>query len=543
MKRFITILAVGVMALGLSSVAYANYCSFDAVPSATLLFPFVAYDYEGGFDGQTTQFAITNVSAEAQIVHITVWSDYSVAILDFNIVLTGYDVARMNIRDILGFGLLPTEDAATGRDDNIWMHLISSSAPYYGDNSGDTPFDDGPYSSHNELLTTTVGYTNLPDPEPAGTYPALGLNMLCNPFDLPGQPAYIASPSNYVDPIPQGTLDIFEGYLKASQTASKSYVTCASSSLNGSLYDFPADPWFITRDSGPVWLYITADVVRACNKDLPDGAATTYFNSDRLTTEGVIDNNVLIGDAIWLNNENRFSEADLAVHLESDPAAVGPTFYERYLVAGTADYREPLPTAWAFRYQLNTDAGINTWIRAFKASTNNRTVLDLGSVRNSATGVVNWGNISVPGPATLYASVCIPYTYWAWDEDENCNSVTSEEDPWSGGPAAPIRPVPNLLPLETQEVSVDQFFLVGQSDGDAFGWLLFAWPESNFASAGVDSDLYQTWMGVKYSGFGDYTAAVSGAVMANYNCNINETVPEFNLGQYSFNPPAGPPTE
>ncbi|HSO22699.1 MAG TPA: hypothetical protein VLT81_07315 [Chondromyces sp.] len=548
MKRFLTIAVVGVMALGLSSVAYANYCSFDAVPSATLLFPFVAYDYEGGFDGQTTQLAITNVSAEAQIVHITVWTDYSVAILDFNIVLTGYDVARMNIRDILGFGLLPTEDDATGRNDNIWQHLISSSAPFYGDNSGGTPFDDGPYSSHNELLTTTVGYTNLPDPEPAGTYPSLGLDMRCNPFALGppySRPAYIASPSNYVDPIPQGTLDIFEGYLKASQTAAKSYVTCATTpSLNGSLYDFPADPWFITREDGPVWLYVTADVVRACNKDLPDGAPTTYFNADRTTTEGVIDDNVLIGDTIWLDSLNRFSEADHAVHLEADPGFQGvATFYERYLVAGTADYREPLPTAWAFRYQYLPEVGINTWVRAFKASTFNRTVLDLASVRSSTTLVANWGQISVPGPATLYASVCIPYTYWAWDEDENVNTVTSEEDPWSGGPAAPIRPVPNLLPLETQEVAIDQFFLVGQGDGDAFGWLLFAWPETNIGSAGLADDYYQTWMGVKYSGFGDYTAAMSGAVMANYNCNVNETVPLFNLGQYSFNPPQGPPTE
>ena len=171
MKRFLTIAVVGVMALGLASTVYANYCSFDAVPAATLLFPFVAYDYEGGFDGQTTQLAITNVSAEAQIVHITVWTDYSVAILDFNIVLTGYDVARMNIRDILGFGLLPTEDAATGRTDNIWQHLLAPTAPYYGSNAGDTPFDDGPYSSHNDLLGSsfTPPYTTLPDPEMAGS--------------------------------------------------------------------------------------------------------------------------------------------------------------------------------------------------------------------------------------------------------------------------------------------------------------------------------------------------------------------------------------
>jgi hypothetical protein len=285
------------------------------------------------------------VSSEAQIVHITIWSDYSVAIVDFNIVLTGYDVARMNIRDILGFGLLPTEDADTGRDDNIWQHLISSTAPYYGNNAGDEPFDDGPYSSHNQLLgaSPSVNYTNLPDPDPAGTYPTLGLDMRCNPFALGppySRPAYIASPINYVDPIPQGTLDVFEGYIKASQTAAKSYVNCS-----GGLIEFPSDPWFIVREDGPAWVYVTADVVQACNKDLPDGQADTYFAIPRASTEGVIDSNVLIGDVIWLNSMDRFSEADHAVHLEADAAWTGPTFYNRYIDGiNTADYREPLPT-------------------------------------------------------------------------------------------------------------------------------------------------------------------------------------------------------
>jgi hypothetical protein len=451
----------------------------------------------------------------------------------------------MNIRDILGFGLLPTEDAATGRNDNIWQHLIASTAPYYGNNAGDEPFDDGPYSSHNQLLGTspTVNYTNLPDPDPAGTYPTLGLDMRCNPFTL-GAPysrtAYIASPINYVDPIPQGTLDVFEGYIKASQTASKSYVNCT-----GGLIEFPSDPWFIVREDGPVWVYVTADVVNGCNKDLPDAEAATYFALPRGgNNDGVIDENVLVGDVIWLNSLDRFSEADNAVHLEADTAWAGPTFYNRYVDGvNTADYREPLPTAWAFRYQLNTEAGINTWVRAFKASTDNRTVYDIADSRGLSPypyAGYSWGDVDL-GPAALYASSCVPYTYWAWDEDENVNTVDAGEDPWSGT-EAPIRPVPNLLPLETQEVEIEQFFLVGQSDGDAFGWLLFAWPGSNGAVApDGDDDLFQTWMGVKYSGFGDYTAALSGAVMANYNCNSNEIVPVFNLGQYSFNPPAGPP--
>ena len=38
---------------------------------------------------------------------MTVWTDFSAAILDFNILLTGYDVISMNIRDILINGQLP----------------------------------------------------------------------------------------------------------------------------------------------------------------------------------------------------------------------------------------------------------------------------------------------------------------------------------------------------------------------------------------------------------------------------------------------------
>ncbi len=494
MKRFLTMAVVGVLALGLSSVAYANYCSTDVVPAATLLFPFVAYDYDGGFDGATTQFAITNVSSEAQIVHITVWSDYSVAILDFNLTLTGYDVARMNIRDILGGGFLPTEDpTGTGglaRFDNIWATT----------NAGGTPFDDGPYSTHNETHNPAITINNLPLPE------ATAPTLLCDPA------VYVSSPVNYVTPIDADTLLLFKGYLEASMAGSNSYWENCSGSP-GSI-SFPT--WFVERVDGPAWLYITADVVRTCNKDLPDNQALTYFATDRATTGGVLDDNVLVGDVIWLNNTDRFSEADNAVHLESDPNAdMFPTFYERYLDVGTADYREPLPTAWAFRYQLNVDAGINTWIRAFKASTTFRTVLDLGST------TTNFGNITTPGPSALYANSCIPYTYYAWDEDEQVNSFSSSEDPWSGGLEDPIRPVPNLLPLETQEVDVSQFFLVGQADGDAFGWLMFVWPASN----GYQGDLYQTWMGVKYSGFGDYTAGLSGAVLANFNCDRSQVLP------------------
>ena len=58
---------------------------------------------------------------------------------------------------------------------------------------------------------------------------------------------------------------------------------------------------------------------------------------------------------------------------------------------------------------------------------------------------------------------------------------------------------------------------------------MFVWPESN----GYTGDQYQTWMGVKYSGFGDYTAALSGAVLANANCDSGQVLPGLGIGMYS----------
>jgi len=519
MKRFLTVALMGVLALGLTSTVYANLCSTDVVPAATLLFPFVQYDYE--VENNTTLLAITNVSSEAQIVHITVWTDYSVAILDFNVILTGYDVVTMNIRDILRDGKLPgwTDGTPEYNRDTIWEE----------NNGGPTrtPWDDGPVSDFNELGNYDFGVNNLPYPESTWDGVVVGppLEYLdCDP-DF-----WISSPNNYDQLIGNAFLDTLEGYLKASQTADKWYEDCSSAPVTITNPDTLEEPWFIMRDSGPVWMYVTADVVNTCNKLLPD-VDLAYWAT-------VQTDNVLMGDVIWLDSANGFSETDNAVHLEADISLAstpvggisGPptTFYYRYNLAEPSDFREPMPTAWAFRYMwTNPDAGptqANTWIRAFKAGTESAIVEDL-----------NDGEIDDPGPAELYASACIPYTYYAWDEAENVNSVDSEENPWSGDTDEPV-PVPNLLPLETQQVNIKQFFIVGDDEG-AFGWMLFVWPRSNTDAlvSGVDPagyDQYQTWMGTQIKAFGAFSAGKSGAVMANWNCDSNEILPQLGLDKY-----------
>ena len=528
MKRFLTLALVGVLALGLASTAYATYCANDVVPASTLLFPFVQYDYVAGLagnNGATTLFAITNVSNRAQIVHITLWTDYSIAILDFNVVLTGYDVQTINIRDILRDGILPYE----GTGANIWEE----------DNDGGSPADIGPFSSNNQLLPAAIdawfAAVGLPNPEPTWNG-VLGSDfpLDCDPLD------WEASPNWYADnlPIDGGTLANFRNFLEASMTADTWYANCVAPTAVGwpatadpldvlTASDFdPAlpTPWWIDGYVHPAWMYITADVVGACNKDLPDGDADLYFGA----TTGVAYDNVLMGDVMWLDPADEaggvnFSEADNAVHLEAflgnggvaDDNGDPTTFYSRYhaavVGAAQADGREPLGTAWGLRYlhAPNVADAANTSIRAWKGSTNQGLVQDLSN-----------GSYTV-GPDELYANSCTPYTYYSWDEDENIVGVSGGFiPPWSGEDPQPL-PQPNLFPLETQEVPARQFYLVGEPDL-AFGWMLFIWPRSNTVNAagatGVDSDQYQTWMGVKYQAFGNSSSAFGALQMANYNC-------------------------
>ena len=467
MKKFLSVALAGVLVLGLSSVVYANICAFDPVPAATLLFPFVAFDYNNPIDGTTTLFAITNVSNEAQIVHVTLWTDYSVAVLDFNIVLSGYDVQTMNIRDILIAGTLPV----TGTSGSLVI-------------AGPTPSDDGPVEVSSNGLLTPDGTDTL---NIAGRCPS-------------SSPSYPGLYGNGLDVI---TRAVLQSYLQGSQNAYKEHTDCA-----GTDYQLQPSDWFQNRSTNDAtWMYITADVVYSCNKDFPDEAAA-YWND-------ILDSNVLIGDMLWVDAAARYSEADNAVHIEADSNIDSVvmldslrrplTFYHRY--SGGVDNREPLPTAWAFRYVGAGIPNFGTMIRTWKGSTLYPFIQDL---------VID----DPSNPSYFAAKDCLAYTYYAWDEDENV--ITVDENPWSFPGSPEVRP--NLIPLETQEVSIDQFNTV-----DAFGWMLFIWPQANYDSQDqYTTDIYQTWMGVKYVYY-DYSMFHSGAVMSNYICFPTQVLPRLGV--------------
>lgn len=80
-------------------------CDISVAPAATLLLPYFDVNLVNGQEDDTL-FTVTNVSNLPQIAHVTVWTDRSYPVLDFNIFLTGYDVQSISMFDVLVNGQL-----------------------------------------------------------------------------------------------------------------------------------------------------------------------------------------------------------------------------------------------------------------------------------------------------------------------------------------------------------------------------------------------------------------------------------------------------
>ncbi|MFN2441486.1 MAG: hypothetical protein ABR517_02260 [Thermoanaerobaculia bacterium] len=89
-------------------------CDIALQPAATLLLPY--FEVEVGEARNTaadTNFTIVNTSPLPQIAHITLWTDWSFPVIDFNIFLTGYDVQGISLYDLIVRGQIPPTSNAT----------------------------------------------------------------------------------------------------------------------------------------------------------------------------------------------------------------------------------------------------------------------------------------------------------------------------------------------------------------------------------------------------------------------------------------------
>lgn len=78
-------------------------CDIGVAPAATLLLPYFEVDLASR-TGENTIFTITNTSNVEQVAHITLWTDFSFPVIDFNVFLTGYDVQSLSLYDIIALG-------------------------------------------------------------------------------------------------------------------------------------------------------------------------------------------------------------------------------------------------------------------------------------------------------------------------------------------------------------------------------------------------------------------------------------------------------
>jgi len=91
-------------------------CDISVAPAATLLLPYFDVNLANG-QADDTLWTVTNVSNLPQIAHVTVWTDRSYPVLDFNIFLTGYDVQSISMFDVLVNGRLSGLDGTTSDED------------------------------------------------------------------------------------------------------------------------------------------------------------------------------------------------------------------------------------------------------------------------------------------------------------------------------------------------------------------------------------------------------------------------------------------
>jgi hypothetical protein len=473
MKKIFAVTLVAALAMFAGS-AYANFCARDVVPASTLLVPYAAVSMNGSVpnpSGATTILSVTNTSHEATIIHITVWNAISDAVLDFDEVLSGYDVWLINFRDLLSgnWSAFDTTRSAT------WSGNTGQRIPFEWGPDGRSPY--GTIPAPFPKTGSTDWARGLPTPQPTNATPAAGCNM---PFGN-------AVGAQYAPVV----VDKLQEPLFA-----RGHLGCGTQKVGRHGND-----WLASLTDNPLFFYVTVDNFRVCNLIFQDEVG--YFLNNYAYE------NVLIGEIYWLDASKNFSEATPAVHIESDLGSElsFPTT-EFYLekAADPATYLEPLATAFGFKYYNG------------------------GGVTSSVIVWKNFWEFSIPlNNPFLNVNDCGAYLYYAWDDDEHVitRGVTCPVSPCEGADIDP-----NEFPFETQLVGINSanFDLPAAS-----GWMLLVFPPSydaNFWLAGGDPTPnatllnrdYQAWVGTRIE-YGTYSMGLEAATMANAHCFPDQRLP------------------
>jgi hypothetical protein len=471
-------LILGLALALVGGVAYANFCARDYVPAATLLVPYAVVDLDANGapnpNGFTTLLSVTNVSSTKQLIHVVVWDAQSNGIVDFDEVLSGYDVWTINFRDLLAgnFNLFDTGDP--DKTDN---------------GSGPKPGSVPPQPQVGDFVKGTAFTAGAQPWGPYTNQPYLTTLPLHQDIDF-------ATPLLTNCNFPYGNLASYGPTITNLLRAAIVPVGQDSSDCRTATVASP--PYLTNLTSNPVFFYVTVDVVNACSQNFPPDDA--YWTAPIIPSN----NNVIIGDIIYLNQTANFSDSVPAVAIEADLDWTGQGFYSRYsqnVTVPVADFHEPLGTAFAFRYY--DSGGVTSNLMVWK---NNELWRDEFYRDKNGT--------------PTDADACVSYIYYAFDENENSKARGG------GGPSGFNTAEPNILPYETQKVPLDLANWNGLMSNN--GWMLLVFDPSIVGAANIPlGEGIQAWVGVQYY-FGTYSTALEAATLGNVWCFAQDVVPALN---------------
>ncbi len=462
MKRLALVLTL-LCLLALGGQAFAEYCTIDAVPAATLLLPYFEVDLDAApGTGVDTLFSINNASAAATIAHIAIWTDWSQPVLDFDIFLTGYDVQTISLYSVFVNGNLPV--------------------------TADDQSDQGQDGGRHDDPTSSCG------PDEDSCSPS-ALDVWEDSFDGSGVPA-----AGVAD-----CIDIFPFFVNPLLSETR------RAEVQTKLTGQPIGDGCFGADHGDNVArgYVTVDDANACSLIFPNDPG--YFSDG--VVDGVASNdNQLWGDFFIVDPANAFAQGDNLVHIEADDDSnrgaedSGYTFYGRYSTFdGTDDNRESLATTHSTRY-INGGAFDGTTLTVWRDATIND--IDSAGFACGAAGTggigpawhpMNETQVVAFNEAEFFDVLCEPFF------GPEGPPISPPEDP--GGDGDPV-----CFPLETQRVAL------GVEPLDMafnFGWLYLNLNVGIDDGGGVDDydpgsggTLAQSWVNANHSALGLYSVGL-----------------------------------
>lgn len=567
MKKLSVLVALALLAV--AGTGFAVTCAYDNVPGATLLVPYFRVSGTVNAGGiittvaTDTKVAFVNVSTPGIIAHVTVWNKYSAPVFDFNVPLTGKDVATFNVSDILNGHL----------DVNPTTQVYTPVAPNYG--SGDA--------------TTTKDVCGVVLGAPTTFAPATWIGWGQTQYLRFAHPKWDYTAPKGTDPTDwpvsvsrYGSGDALSSFrFQVMQSLDESYDIAelrdpTAPGLGHGILDVdnPACGWPSTwtapasyGGSGEFSGYITIDVVNYCTNWFPN--QSQFYEFDAIATAGWsaygYTPNVLIGDVFYVDNRpgplGNIS-GDPTVNLEFDTrlnwnGAAPGTFFGRFVAAtanaaeklgglGNAitgaqlafafggDGREPLGDHYGFRYLANPTYQLRTWLLVWRGDMYAGTGGPYKDLCHWLTKAAVAANLGQPGEGFYDANHAI--TWLTYDEDENLYTTTQQGGP-SGGQFQP--PPPLYIFLEANRIRLmDDTAAFGNTQAIP-GWgqpinttsqlrpgnfWYAGWMDILLRNSNYSSIYNQGWIGVQHTGPGAVLSVGYSATNLNGNFQCNPPI-------------------